>query len=432
MAVILHSPKPAGLSTLNREQAWSLYLSVRFQSESICQSLATEDYVIQSMDDVSPPKWHLAHTSWFFENFLLTPFLRGYPLFHPRFGYLFNSYYESVGEFYPRRQRGFLSRPTVEEIYDYRTHVNHFIARLIQTADDAQWQELAFLLTLGMHHEHQHQELMLTDIKHIFATNPLRPAYQPPRLPAADRPEPALEWLHFPAGLRQIGHHGTGFAFDNESPRHEVHLGAYRLGSRLVTNGEYLEFMEDGGYAKPQHWLSDGWRTVRERAWRAPLYWEHSGGRWWQMTLSGMRRLVESEPVCHISYYEADAYARWAGKRLPTEAEWESAAMDLPVAGNLMDSGILHPTPAPETTIAPTQFFGDVWEWTCSPYVPYPGYRPAQGALGEYNGKFMCNQMVLRGGSCVTPATHIRPSYRNFFPPDTRWQFTGLRLAEDA
>ncbi|MEO5702732.1 MAG: ergothioneine biosynthesis protein EgtB [Gammaproteobacteria bacterium] len=408
----------------------SRYLEVRGLTESLCRPLAIEDYVIQTMPDVSPPKWHLAHTSWFFENFLLIPFLSAYQPFHPEFGYLFNSYYETVGSFHPRKHRGLLSRPTVEQVYGYRSHVDRLMGELIDSVDAEQWHVIAPLITLGLHHEQQHQELLLTDIKHIFATNPLHPAYRPSADVLIGDVAP-LQWLDYHGGIRQIGHNSDEFAFDNEMPRHRIYLENYRLATRLVTNGEYLEFIEAGGYGKAQYWLSDGWRTVQTQHWQAPLYWELRAEGWSLMTLSGMCALVAAEPVSHISYYEADAYARWAGKRLPTEAEWEHAATQTPVAGNLLESGLLHPGVLTANTCLPAQMFGDVWEWTQSPYTPYPGYQPSANSLGEYNGKFMCNQMILRGGSCITSASHLRASYRNFFPPEARWQFSGLRLAED-
>lgn len=402
------------------------YFQVRQLSEQICQPLQTEDYVIQSMADVSPPKWHLAHTTWFFETFLLVPHLANYQVFHPQYGYLFNSYYEAVGQRHPRPQRGLLSRPTVEEVYQYRTYVDTAMALLL--SQPSHTPEVTALIELGLHHEQQHQELLLTDIKHILALNPLRPAYRldlPPSQTAAIAEE---QWLDYPGGLYPIGYDGTGFAFDNESPRHQVYLEDYWLAARLVTNGEYLEFIQAGGYTKPEYWLAEGWATIQMQQWQAPLYWEQIDGEWWVMTLAGLRSLQLTEPVCHVSFYEADAFARWAGKRLPTEAEWEVAAASVPLKGNLLASGLLHPSPATGTT-RPDQLFGDVWEWTQSAYLPYPGFKPATGAVGEYNGKFMCNQMVLRGGSCVTPPNHIRSTYRNFFPPVTRWQFTGIRLA---
>ena len=400
-----------------------LYQQVRQLSEQICQPLAIEDYGIQSMPDVSPPKWHLAHTTWFFETFVLLPNLPEYEVFHPKFGYLFNSYYEAIGVRHPRSERGLLSRPTVEEIYRYRAYVDDAMRSLLSQP------ELAPLIELGLHHEQQHQELLLTDIKHIFAINPLRPVYQQNQLASPSRVAAQERWLDYPGGLYTIGHDSSDFAFDNESPRHQVYLQDYWLAARLVTNGEYLEFMQHGGYSKPEYWLAEGWTIAQTQQWQAPLYWEQIDGDWWMMTLSGMRRVNPDEPICHVSYYEADAYARWAGKRLPTEAEWEVAAAQVPIQGNLLETGQLHPMTAIAST-RPDQLFGDVWEWTQSAYLPYPRYQPAAGAVGEYNGKFMCNQMVLRGGSCATAHSHIRASYRNFFPPSTRWQFSGIRLCE--
>lgn len=414
------------------EQPLSLsdrYQQVRQLSEQICQPLAIEDYVIQSMPDVSPPKWHLAHTSWFFETFLLMPYLTGYEVFHPQFGYLFNSYYEAIGSRHPRPQRGLLARPTVEQIYQYRAYVDAAMRSLL--AEQADHPELQQLILLGLHHEQQHQELLLTDIKHIFALNPLRPAYRTD-LPFIQRPSqaPVMQehWLDYPGGLYSIGDMGSEFAFDNEAPRHPVYLQDYWLAARLVTNGEYLEFIEAGGYRQSEYWLSEGWATVQTQQWQAPLYWEKIEGQWWVMTLAGLQPVNLDEPVCHVSLYEADAFATWAGKRLPTEAEWEVAAAQVPIKGNLLETGELHPRSTQGLT-RPDQLFGDVWEWTQSAYLPYPGFRAAAGAIGEYNGKFMCNQMVLRGGSCVTPPGHIRTTYRNFFPASTRWQFSGIRLA---
>lgn len=408
------------------------YQQVRQLSDRICEPLVIEDYGVQSMPDVSPPKWHLAHTSWFFETFLLIPYLPDYDVFHPTFGYLFNSYYEAVGKRHPRPQRGLLSRPTVEQVYRYRAYVDQAMQGLLQNLEQTQASPAALtdLVTLGLHHEQQHQELLFTDIKHILALNPLRPAYRAD-LPAVGRSDvPSKEqWLDYPGGLYTVGYKGDDFAFDNESPLHSVYLPDYYLASHLITNGEYLEFMQAGGYGKPDYWLSEGWATAQLNQWDAPLYWEEIDGHWWTMTLGGLRQVNEQEPVCHVSFYEADAYARWAGKRLPTEAEWEVAADAVPVQGNFLANGRLHPAPAMGLT-RPDQLFGDVWEWTQSAYLPYPGFKAAAGAVGEYNGKFMCNQMVLRGGSCVTPPDHIRPSYRNFFPPATRWQFSGMRLAQ--
>jgi ergothioneine biosynthesis protein EgtB len=402
---------------------------VRAATEALCAPLSPEDMAVQSMPDASPAKWHLAHTTWFFETFLLSdPALGDYQPFHPSFVYLFNSYYEAVGPRHPRPRRGLLTRPSAADVFRYRAHVDAAVAQRVARLDAIASARLQPVLELGLNHEQQHQELLLTDIKHAFAQNPLRPAYHD--LPAA-RPAsvPALRWVDFDAGLRRIGHAGDGFAFDNEGPRHRAFLEAFALAARPVTCGEYLEFMAAGGYERPQWWLSDGWRARQENGWTAPLYWEREESSWTIFTLGGTRPINPSEPVCHVSYYEADAYARWAGARLPTEAEWETACAELAPDGNLQESGRLHPAPAGSYDRPLAQAFGDVWEWTQSPYVPYPGYCPTAGALGEYNGKFMCNQMVLRGGSCVTPCSHIRPTYRNFFPPEARWQFTGLRLA---
>ena len=408
------------------------YQQIRHISERICQPLAIEDYTIQSMPDVSPPKWHLAHTTWFFETFLLLPYLPGYQVFNSQFGYLFNSYYEAVGARHPRHLRGMLSRPTVAEVYRYRERVDRSMVELLATISDRA--NLAELVTLGLHHEQQHQELLLMDIKHILGTNPLHPIYRQNLPPHPTPTEIPFEWLAYPGGLYSIGHQGDEFAFDNESPRHQTFLQDYKLANRLVTNGEYLEFIQAGGYQNSKYWLAEGWMTVQTQQWQAPLYWElvvsgidHFERRqWWVMTLGGLKKLDLNEPVCHVSFYEADAYATWKGQRLPTEAEWEVATTNIPQVGNFLDSDLLQPTPVNNPH---HQFFGDVWEWTQSAYLPYPGFQIADGAIGEYNGKFMCNQMVLRGGACVTSADHIRPTYRNFFPPSARWQFSGIRLA---
>ena len=412
------------------------YRTVRAFSEKICEPLVPEDYVIQSMPDVSPAKWHLAHTSWFFETFLLKPYLPGYQALHPQYDFLFNSYYNAVGERHCRVRRGVLSRPTVDETYAYRAYVDRHVDELLAGADEqkgAMLEPLMTLMTLGLHHEQQHQELMVTDIKHVFFENPLCPVYRPRRAqPPA--PVPALEWIAFGEGLREIGWDGAGFAFDNEGPRHKEYVPAFALGSRLVTNGEYLRFVEEGGYTRPEFWLSEGWGIVQARGWTAPLCWWHRKGQWNEFTLAGMEPLNLDNPVCHVSLFEADAYARWAGARLATEAEWEVASEGVPFCGTFADSGRFHPAPLNPTDAEPGhlhQMYGDVWQWTRSQYAPYPGYAPAEGALGEYNGKFMCNQFVLRGGSCATSHSHVRPTYRNFFPPDARWQFTGIRLAKD-
>ena len=407
------------------------YRDVRAFTEQLTEGLAAEDMVVQSMPDVSPTKWHLAHTSWFFERFVLMEHLRGYTPLNATYLYLFNSYYQQAGERHCRDQRGYISRPTVAEVMAYRRHVDSAMAKLLEEADEQRLRAIDSLITLGTHHEQQHQELMLTDIKHVFSVNPLRPVYRElAARPAAASVRP-LRWTGFDAGVREIGYAGSGFAFDNEGPRHREFLEPFELADRLVTNGEYLEFMDDGGYKRPELWLSLGWAAVQEKSWSEPFYWERRDGAWMLFTLGGMRAVDPGEPVCHLTFFEADAYARWAGARLPTEAEWEVAAEGQPIAGNFVETGRFHPAAAPMGD-GLRQMYGDVWEWTASPYIAYPGFRPAEGAVGEYNGKFMCNQFVLRGGSCATSHTHIRPTYRNFFPPDAAWQFTGVRLARDA
>jgi ergothioneine biosynthesis protein EgtB len=392
----------------------------------------TEDYVIQAMPEVSPPKWHLAHTSWFFETFILVPASPGYRSPNACFAYLFNSYYVAAGERHCRPKRGLLSRPTVEEVYRYRSYVDQHMTDFLESLHGKENLERWYpVVELGLHHEQQHQELLLTDVKYNFACNPLRPAYVPCGVPISAQAVSPLRWVSFPDGIYWIGHEGHGFGFDNEFPRHRSVVEPFELASRPITNGEYLAFMADGGYERPELWLSMGWDTVQRERWQAPLYWELRDGTWWMMTLAGMHPVREAEPVCHVSYYEADAYARWADARLPTEAEWEVAAMPLPIRGNFVEHRTFHPVALcqKDTNVPLDQMFGDVWEWTQSHYSPYPGYRAAPDALGEYNGKFMANQFVLRGGSCATPHSHIRPTYRNFFPADARWQFMGIRLA---
>jgi ergothioneine biosynthesis protein EgtB len=408
------------------------YDRVRRCTERLCEPLELEDYLLQTVVEASPPRWHLAHVSWFVETFLLRPSVPGYRVFHERFDYLFNSYYEQTGGgFWPRPERGLLSRPTVAEVYAYRRHVDAGIADLIDRCPTADWPGVAARLEIGLNHEQQHQELLLTDIKRNFAYNPLRPAYRAD-LPATSITDTSpVEYFPFNGGLVEIGAGTQGFSWDNERPRHRVFLAPFALADRPVTNGEYLAFMADCGYRTPALWLADGWTAVQSKGWNAPLYWESTADGWQVMTLAGMRSLNPAEPVCHLSYYEADAFAAWAGRRLPTEAEWEHAATALPVRGRFLDDGWLHPQPAPAGQTGLRQMFGDIWEWTASAYLPYPGYHPPAGALGEYNGKFMCNQMVLRGGSCASPRDHLRASYRNFFYPHERWQFQGLRLAED-
>ncbi len=402
------------------------YSHVRRVTLDICAPLATEDFVVQSMPDASPTKWHLAHTSWFFEQFLLKPLLTGYDAFHADFDYLFNSYYQSVGRMHERPQRGLLTRPTVEEVMRYRAHVDEYMQKLFRARPEDE--RLLSVATLGINHEQQHQELMLTDVKHLFSRNPLFPAYRAATDEGSSDAAAPMHFISFDGGIREIGASGKHFCFDNELPRHRALVEPYALADRLVTNGEYLEFIRDGGYKRPEFWLSDGWSTVQREGWTRPIYWTESLDR--EFTLRGLARLNTGAPVCHVSFYEADAFARWAGARLPSEAEWELAAEALPVIGNLLSTGALHPTAA---GVQPgmKQMFGDVWEWTSSAYLAYPGYHAPPGALGEYNGKFMCNQLVLRGGSCITPADHIRASYRNFFYADARWQFMGVRLARN-
>jgi ergothioneine biosynthesis protein EgtB len=403
------------------------YNGVRQTSLRCCAPLNVEDHGLQAMPDASPAKWHLAHTTWFFETFVLSENLPGYKPINPAFRSLFNSYYNAVGDRPLRALRHVLSRPSLGEVREYRQHVDQAMLHLLE-------RELASdvldLVALGLNHEQQHQELILTDVKYGLAANPLRPAYRESsrRDSKSQSSAPALRWQSYSKGVYPVGFQREGFAFDNEGPRHNVYLAPFRLAKRLVTNGEYLEFMRDNGYKTATLWLSDGWDTVQANAWSAPLYWEIRDGQWWHYTMDGMQAVRPEEPVCHVTYYEADAFSRWADARLATEYEWEVASQSCCINGNFMESGSLHPGVAEESS-GLTQVFGDVWEWTASAYLPYPGYQPAAGALGEYNGKFMCNQMVLRGGSCATPQSHIRRTYRNFFPPHARWQFMGIRLA---
>lgn len=418
------------------------YLRVRAATEALCAPLQIEDYGLQGMPCTSPPKWHLAHTSWFFETFVLQPFVPGYQPYQAGFEVLFNSYYNGIGAQYPRPQRGLLSRPTTPEIYRYRAAVDRAVLDLLthlerqggsalSSAQQALQQQIDMRVELGLHHEQQHQELLLTDLKYSFSLNPLHPVYQarPPEPPCAAGQ--IMEWQDLPEGRVDIGADGETFCFDNERPRHSVWLAPVSIARRPVSNAEFQAFIEDGGYRRPEWWLADGWAALQQHGWNAPLYWHppvepERDSRWWVYTLHGLEPLAADAPVCHVSYYEADAYARWAGARLPTEAEWEVLATGSPRdgQGQFVESGILQPG----ATDAP---LGGVWEWTSSSYAAYPGFEPAAGAIGEYNGKFMCNQYVLRGGSCATPRDHIRPSYRNFFYPADRWQFSGIRLARD-
>jgi len=413
------------------EKLLERYKSVRRQTELLTAHLSPEDQMVQSCPEASPTKWHLAHTSWFFETFLLSQNLKSYRPFHPQFRSLFNSYYNGVGPQPDKTLRSTFSRPSLEEVQKYRRHTDEHMHKLL---DSGGLSEAALtLIELGLNHEQQHQELLVTDIKHAFWINPLRPVYQSGAVQRTGKGSAPSQRPHaYEEGVFEMGADDAGFHFDNEAPRHKAYLQAFRFAARPVTCGEYLAFMEDSGYSRPELWLSDGWNAVKARGWSAPLYWEKVGSEWQQFTCAGMRKLEEDEPVCHVSYYEADAFARWAGARLPSEFEWELVASRTKVQGNLLESGSFHPAIAASTDDdQPAQIFGDVWEWTTSGYLPYPGFKPASGALGEYNGKFMVNQMVLRGGSCVTPATHIRASYRNFFTPETRWQFSGIRLADD-
>jgi ergothioneine biosynthesis protein EgtB len=397
------------------------YREVRARTELLAAPLSPEDQMVQSMADASPTKWHRGHTTWFFEAFVLPKERPGSAVFDPDFGYLFNSYYEAVGPRQPRDRRGVISRPSCAEIADYRAHLDKVMEDLL---DSALPEETTALVELGINHEQQHQELLLMDIKHALFSNPLCPEY----LPAEDPPlavSNRLGWSVHDGGRVAIGHRGDGFAFDNETPPHSAILDPFALADRLVTCGEWLEFVDDGGYRRPELWLSEGWATVGQQGWEAPLYWTRLGGEWWVFTLMGRRLINESEPVCHVSYYEADAFARWRGFRLPTEAEWEVIASAFAPDGAPLR---LHPLPGDRGL---GDLFGQVWQWTSSAYGPYPGFRPAAGAVGEYNGKFMVNQQVLRGGACVTPEGHTRATYRNFFPPASRWAFSGVRLARD-
>ena len=447
---------PASAESLTTKAAvLERFRSTRQRTMALCEPLTPEDMMVQSCPEASPAKWHLAHTSWFFESFILREYAHGYRVFNPDFAWLFNSYYQSFSAFPEKRLRSSFSRPPLAEILRYRAHVDEAIERMLERDVDP---EALKRIELGANHEEQHQELLLTDILHAFFTNPLRPVYRDegaaPKSQKRDTGHPAMRFLRFEGGLKEAGHAGEGFCFDNELPRHKIWLEPYALADRLVTCGEYAEFMADGGYRRAEFWLSEGWNAVSNNGWRAPLYWTSESGDWSIFTLRGEQPLsrVASAPVSHVSYYEADAYARWAGHRLATEFEWEAAAEGHLVGGNLLDSGRLEPAPVAEIETkqvatkkgaapvpifagavpafeCPSQLFGDCWEWNTSAYLGYPGFRPLPGSLGEYNGKFMSGQFVLRGGSCVTPAPHIRASYRNFFSPETRWQFSGIRLA---
>ncbi len=418
MATTVARPDIPGWQTMR-----SRFSAIRSLSLGLTEGLSPEDQMLQSMPDASPVKWHLAHATWFFETFLLIPNLPAYQPFDSRFQYLFNSYYKQLGGHPVRGRRGLMSRPSLAEVHAYRVQVDAAMMAFLETASEEQ---LA-LAELGLNHEQQHQELILTDVKHGLWSGSLPPEVLPG---PPNQIEPPVAWIDIEGGIHPIGHAGDGFAFDNEGPRHDVLLRPFRIASRPVTNGEYLEFLADNGYQRPELWLSEGWDTVNAQGWMAPLYWQlGEDGSFRQFVRSsaelGIRPLNPAEPVCHVSFFEADAYARWRGLRLPTEEEWEVAAARIQARGTMLDEMRLHPQP-----VQSPQMFGDVWQWTASAYLAYPGFQPAAGAVGEYNGKFMCNQFVLRGGSCATPASHIRSTYRNFFPPHARWQFSGLRLAE--
>ena len=407
------------------------FTRVREWTEALCAALDPEDCVAQSMSDTSPTKWHLAHTTWFFETFVLAPHAPDHEPFHPTYGYLFNSYYNGAGDRHARPARGLLTRPSLEEVFAYRARVDEQVQALLHDARSASADEVRRVVEIGLHHEQQHQELILTDLKHLFAQNALAPAYRPPLDGTQATPE-SLGWHRVAEGVYRLGHDGDGFAFDNELPAHRVYLESFELADRLVTNAEYRDFVEDGGYRRPDLWLDVGWATVQREGWTAPIYWRGGPGDWREFTLAGERELCRAEPVSHVSFIEAAAFARWAGARLPTEAEWEVACGARPVQGNFVESGRLHPQIADKADAdGLRQLFGDCWEWTRSSYAPYPGYRPAEGTLGEYNGKFMCDQLVLRGGSCASAASHLRASYRNFFYAPDRWQFSGIRLAKE-
>jgi ergothioneine biosynthesis protein EgtB len=408
------------------------YSYTRQFTEHLCEPLVVEDFVVQSMPDASPTRWHLAHTTWFFETFVLARAEADYRPANAEFQTLFNSYYNSVGEAFPRARRGLLTRPTVAEVFEYRHTVDERMGRLFDCLQRSDSSEMARVIELGVNHEQQHQELMLTDIKHMYSCNPLWPAYLPLAAKSATTKTDSHGWSAYDGGVVEIGHAGGAFGFDNEFPRHKTFLQPFEIRNRLINSGEYLEFMNDGGYRRPELWLSLGWSMLHEQQWAAPLYWVEREGTWHEFSLGGLQRLNADKPVCHVSYFEADAFARWSRARLPTEAEWERAAAGVDVQGSFAESECYHPATLDGNPDGLAQMYGEVWQWTASPYSPYPGFVPPSGALGEYNAKFMCNQYVLRGGSCATPRSHIRPTYRNFFPPEVRWQFTGIRLARDA
>lgn len=423
--------KPADPTFGNQPNLRGKLARTRQTSGWIAEPLTEEDQIVQAMEDASPTKWHLAHTTWFFEELVLKPHDPAYRIFDERFGYCFNSYYETIGARHPRPQRSLLTRPRHDEVMAYRAYVDEALETFFDRGGNGPSPEALSLIELGINHEQQHQELMLTDCLAAFAGNPLRPAYREAAALGDGGKAPELRWIAHEGGIAPVGHDGTGFAYDNEGPRHDQLIRPFRLANRLVTNAEWMDFMADGGYANSLLWLADGWATVGREGWEAPLYWEQRDGAWHQMGLRGLLPVDPARPVCHVSFYEADAFARWAGKRLPTEFEWEVAAAGQSLEGNILSREALRPEAARSGESGLRQMIGDVWEWTASAYLAFPGFKPVGGAVGEYNGKFMCNQFVLKGGSCVTPEGHIRRTYRNFFYPHQRWQFTGLRLADD-
>ena len=414
---------------LSKKNLLRHFKDVRAFSNYLVEPLETEDFVIQASEFASPTKWHLAHTSWFFETFVLEKFEDGFESLHPQYAYFFNSYYLQTGVPFTRAKRGVLSRPTVKEVFEYRQYVNEQLELFIESASDGVWEEAAKVVEIGINHEQQHQELILTDLKYMLGQNPLLPVYRELKKEAAPKAE-SINWISFEEQITEIGNVGDEFTYDNEHPQHRTLVQDFKLSDRLITNGEYLEFMNEGGYSESKLWLDEGWSAVNNNEWKAPLYWFKRDGKWMQFTLSGAREIDHNEPVTHVSYYEADAFARWKGVRLPTEQEWERACGDLEIEGNFVEKGSFHPAGVESSPQQLKQMYGDAWEWTMSAYAPYPNYKPLPGALGEYNGKFMANQYVLRGGSCATSQTHIRKTYRNFFHADARWQFSGIRLAK--
>jgi len=435
----VNSPMPLDIAVSDNAALAQAFATTRARSEALAAPLSPEDWMVQSMEEASPVKWNLAHTSWFFETFILRAYAEDYKEFHAKFGFLYNSYYNTIGEMHSRAERGMVSRPGAAEVLAYRAHVTSNITELLETVSGNAARKVRELVALGCVHEEQHQELLLTDIKHALSKNPLwSGAYDAPRRDTGQAPDlswPALSWIGFDGGIAEIGYDSDAFAFDNEGPRHKVYLTPYELATRMATNAEYIAFIDDGGYDDPAYWLADGWRRVCEENWTAPLYWRLGDAGWSEFTLFGKRPVNPDAPVAHLSFYEAAAFAEWTGYRLPTEFEWEHAARDVQVAGNFLN-GVGPKAPAPSVSISDgppglQQLYGDAWEWTASPYVAYPGFRAPAGAIGEYNAKFMSSQMVLRGGSCATPEGHVRATYRNFFPPHARWQFSGLRLARD-